>query len=304
MLLINCLFYRWNIVIHGGIDGYSRVITFLKASNNNRSATVFQSFVTAVTQYGTPSRIRTDCGGENTDTHSFINIYRGEGRGSGIKGKSVHNQRIERLWLDMWENVASQYHELFTFLETEGILHSSNDQHLWALHYVYLPRINQSLDIFLKQWNNHKLRTEHHKTPLKLFFTGVLRLRNSSHIAIRELFYNTLNHARDHENESEQVVSSGEVEQEQNQPTDLEQELGREQPNSQQHNSNIEQEQPENQQNGDDDHANTVFVRDVQLNLSNEQLQLLRDTVNTLQDIPNDRMGISLYTRTLEILNS
>lgn len=196
-------FNRWNIVIHGGIDGYSRLVTFLNASNNNRSSTVFQSFVTAVSHYGIPSRIRTDIGGENTDAHSFMNMYRGEGRGSGIKGKSVHNQRIERLWLDMWENVASQNHELFTFLEMEGILYPTDDKHLWALHYVYFPRINRSLDIFLNQWNNHKIRTEHHKTPLMLFYEGVIRLRNSAHIAIRELFYNSMDEAHNQQNEAE-----------------------------------------------------------------------------------------------------
>ncbi|CAC5395297.1 unnamed protein product [Mytilus coruscus] len=32
---------RWNIVIHGGIDGYSRLVTVLHASNNNQSTTVY-----------------------------------------------------------------------------------------------------------------------------------------------------------------------------------------------------------------------------------------------------------------------
>ncbi|XP_062327721.1 uncharacterized protein LOC134028269 [Osmerus eperlanus] len=30
---------RWRIVIHGGIDGYSRLVVFLRASSNNRSST-------------------------------------------------------------------------------------------------------------------------------------------------------------------------------------------------------------------------------------------------------------------------
>ena len=31
---------RWRLVIHGGIDGFSRLITYLHCSNNNRSDTV------------------------------------------------------------------------------------------------------------------------------------------------------------------------------------------------------------------------------------------------------------------------
>ena len=31
---------RWRIVIHGGIDGYSRKVVYLHASSNNRASTV------------------------------------------------------------------------------------------------------------------------------------------------------------------------------------------------------------------------------------------------------------------------
>ncbi|XP_026064456.1 uncharacterized protein LOC113047310 isoform X2 [Carassius auratus] len=53
---------RWRIVIHGGIDGYSRRVVFLKASDNNRSNTVFDSFVGAIGKHGLLSRVRCDNG--------------------------------------------------------------------------------------------------------------------------------------------------------------------------------------------------------------------------------------------------
>ena len=53
------------MVIHGGIDGYSRLLVFMKVSGNNRSDTVLRSFKRATSIYGTPSRIRCDYGGEN-----------------------------------------------------------------------------------------------------------------------------------------------------------------------------------------------------------------------------------------------
>ena len=56
---------RWGIVIHGFIDGYSRLITGLRAHNNNRGQTVLDLFLTACAIYGVPSHLRGDHGVEN-----------------------------------------------------------------------------------------------------------------------------------------------------------------------------------------------------------------------------------------------
>ena len=58
---------RWHLVVHGGIDGFSRTVVFLKCSDNNRAATVLDVFTKAVESYDIPYKIRTDNGGENTE---------------------------------------------------------------------------------------------------------------------------------------------------------------------------------------------------------------------------------------------
>lgn len=73
---------RWRIVIHGGVDGYSRIPVYVVASDNNRSSTVLAAFESAVRKYGLPSRVRSDKGGENVLVSALILGQRSRGRGS------------------------------------------------------------------------------------------------------------------------------------------------------------------------------------------------------------------------------
>ena len=49
--------FRWKFIIHGSIDGFSRLIVFLKCSTNNTAAAVFDSFINATQSYGVPRRL-------------------------------------------------------------------------------------------------------------------------------------------------------------------------------------------------------------------------------------------------------
>ena len=106
---------RWRLVVAGGIDGYSHLITYLQCFNNNRASTVVQCFYEGTRQYGFPSRVRSDRGGENYLVSILMCMIRGANRGSLIAGRSVHNQRIERLWRDVfWFCISTFYFFYFT----------------------------------------------------------------------------------------------------------------------------------------------------------------------------------------------
>ena len=170
---------RWRFVTHCGIDGYSRLVVYIRCSTNNRASTVYKLFTDATHHYGLPSRVRSDEGGENVQVARHMLEHRGTNRGSMIVGSSVHNQRVERFWRDLHRCVTILYYRLFYHLEYHGTLNPINELHLFALHYVYLPRINQSIESFSRGWNCHSLRTEHGHSPQQLFTAGMLLMQQS-----------------------------------------------------------------------------------------------------------------------------
>ena len=164
---------RWRMVVHGGIDGYSRLITFLQCHTDNRSESVLAAFMNGVQRYGFPRRVRTDHGGENIavwrtmmDEHSSDKCV--------ITGSSTHNECIERLWRDVHRSVIVTFANTFRQLEADQQLDPLNEVDIYCLHSTYVPCIVQSLETFSEAWNNHAISTEHNATAQQLFLTSSL----------------------------------------------------------------------------------------------------------------------------------
>ena len=166
---------RWNVVVHGGIDGYSRLIMYLKASTNNRATSVLSAFTEAVNEFGLPSHVRVDAGGENILVAQYMLQHpeRASNQRCVIIGRSVHNQRIERLWRDLYSSCICFFYSFFYFLEDLSLLDCNNPVDLYIMHLLFLPVIQKQLNLFKDGWANHALRTEGNRTPLQLWILGL-----------------------------------------------------------------------------------------------------------------------------------
>ena len=54
------------------VDGFTGIPLYLACSTNNKASTVLGCFLDAVAQWGVPSRVRCNRGGENVDVVGYM----------------------------------------------------------------------------------------------------------------------------------------------------------------------------------------------------------------------------------------
>lgn len=150
---------RYGLVTHGGVDGFSRAIVFLRCVDNNKATTVLKSFNGGVQKFMLPASVRSDRGGENVLVADTMLLNRGVDAGVFKVGCSKYNTRIEAMWKQVYDKCIGFYHQMFGEWEQDGF-DVGNDLHVFVLQYLFLKRINEDLDWFAEGWNKHKLRTE------------------------------------------------------------------------------------------------------------------------------------------------
>ena len=106
-------------------------------------------------------RVWYDMGIENVDIARFMLHNRGWNCKTILVGSSVLNQCIERLWLDVKRLVVCRFESIFYSMDENDLLDSLNDLHLYVLHLIFLPSINNGLRELLEDWNNHPLSSKH-----------------------------------------------------------------------------------------------------------------------------------------------
>ncbi|KAJ7303558.1 hypothetical protein DFH08DRAFT_918786 [Mycena albidolilacea] len=89
----------------------------------------------------------------------------------GQHGESVHNVRIERLWVDVTAQVGATWADHFTCLELRYGLDINNIAHIWLLHFLFLGTINSQLAFFAESWNQHRIqiRNSPNRSPTDMF---------------------------------------------------------------------------------------------------------------------------------------
>lgn len=123
---------------------------------------MLEMFLDAILAYGIPSRVRGDRGGENRDVSVLMILLRGINRASFMWGSSMHNTRIERLWVEVGRYFGRPWRAFFFRLERLHHLDRKNPYHLWLLHHLFLDEINADCKSFQEQWNSHPISGEGH----------------------------------------------------------------------------------------------------------------------------------------------
>ncbi|KZT58973.1 hypothetical protein CALCODRAFT_423893, partial [Calocera cornea HHB12733] len=103
-------------------------------------------------------------------------LKRGINCGSFIWGRSVHNVRIERMWVDVTKDFGGKWKKIFIHLETWYGLDIQHNAHIWLLHHLFLHDVRADAEMWRGTWNAHRMRTPDGpmRSPNQMWFLGML----------------------------------------------------------------------------------------------------------------------------------
>ena len=102
--------------------------------------------------------------------------------------KRKHDSWEKCLWRDVFDGVLYIYYHLFYHLEDCVTLDPTNQDHLFALHFVFVPRINRYLNLWKAGYVHHWIHTAGSRSPMQLYIFALLRMRGTDLVAAREMY--------------------------------------------------------------------------------------------------------------------
>ena len=165
--------------VHGGIDGFSRKMLWLKVERSNNSPEKIASlYLNAVNEFdGCPIELITDLGTKNGLAASIQSYFRDDPDAHRYV-PSPRNQRIESWWSSFAKQRTMWWRSFFQDLEFQSILDLSSEIHKEALWYCFANVLRRDFDFVKHHWNTHRIRKSRHNTvagrPDSLYFLPTL----------------------------------------------------------------------------------------------------------------------------------
>lgn len=105
-----------------------------------------------------------------------------------LRGPSVHHQRIERLWRDVYTKVLDKYYKLSNHIEENHIFDVSDEIDLICLRHTFAAHIDMDLITWRNAHNDHGIRTQKYKTPCQLWIAASTQNQDVNNTAMCNLF--------------------------------------------------------------------------------------------------------------------
>ena len=151
--------------IHGGIDGFSRKILWLKVTRSNNSPNNIASmFLDSVEEHaGCPVDLISDLGTENGTAASIQSFFRDDIDAHRYV-PSPRNQRIEGWWSFFSKNRSIWWRNFFADMESQGELDLSDQLSKECIFYCFSQLLQDDLNHLVEHWNTHRIRKSGNRT--------------------------------------------------------------------------------------------------------------------------------------------